>query len=149
MANTRDLLTILEEFEKSPESFGYDLRLDLADLVIRLLRQKGWTQKQLAKAARMKESFITRIIHSASNCTFDVAGRLMFALGVRAKLAEAPVESLPAFTGQAITFSESMEFNVAGTIYAQNEQKTRTAETATRYLGTEAAHSTAPIAVGE
>lgn len=50
------------------------------------------TQKQLAEMADMKESFITRIVHADSNCTFDVAGRILQALGVKAKLVEdAPV----------------------------------------------------------
>jgi hypothetical protein len=88
MTTTKDLLKILEEYEKTPDSRGYDLRLDLADIVLRHLRDKGWTQKALADAAGMKAPFLTRIIHAAQNCTFDVAGRLLFALGVRAKLME-------------------------------------------------------------
>jgi len=46
------------------------------------------TQKQLAEMADLKESFITRIVHADSNCTFDVAGRILQALGVKAKLVE-------------------------------------------------------------
>jgi hypothetical protein len=34
----------------------------------------------------MKASFINRVVHSSSNCTFDVAGRILFALGIRGKL---------------------------------------------------------------
>lgn len=84
MATKRDLLAILDASKRKPQSAGYRLRLQLADLLLRQLRAKGWTQKQLAKAARMKESFITRVIHAESNCTFDVAGRLLFAAGVSA-----------------------------------------------------------------
>jgi len=88
MTKAKDLLHILAEFEESPESVGIDLRLDLADLVIRHLDGQGWTQKQLAQRTGMQESFISRIIHAESNCTFEVAGRIMHALGVRVQLRE-------------------------------------------------------------
>jgi plasmid maintenance system antidote protein VapI len=90
MTAINDLLKDLEAFESTPESRGYDLRLDLAQIVLRHLKEKGWTQKALADAAGMKAPFLTRIIHAAQNCTFDVAGRLLFALGIRAKLLEVP-----------------------------------------------------------
>ncbi len=93
MPNTQDLLKLLDDFQDSPEALGHELRLDLAELILKTLRQKRWTQKQLAQAARMKPSFINRIVHGASNCTFDVAGRLLFALGLKARLAEAPLTS--------------------------------------------------------
>lgn len=88
MATTRELLDNLSHFERQPESAGFDLRWDLAEMILRELARKGWTQKQLADAAGMKESFITRIVHGASNCTFEVAGRILFALQVKAKLIE-------------------------------------------------------------
>jgi len=86
MANPKELLGLLDEFQNSADGAGYQLRLDLADLVIAGLREKGWTQKQLADAAGMKESFITRIVHASSNCTFDVVGRILYALNVKATL---------------------------------------------------------------
>jgi transcriptional regulator with XRE-family HTH domain len=89
MTTVRDLQKLLEDYEKTAESAGYDLRLDLAEIVLKALKRKGWTQKQLAAAAGKRESFITRIIHSANNCTFEVAGQVLFALGIKARLAEA------------------------------------------------------------
>ena len=86
----RDLLSDLAEFESTPESRGYDLRLDLAEIILRHLDGRRWTQGKLARAAGMKSSFLTRITHAAQNCTFEVAGRLLFALGVNAKLVEGP-----------------------------------------------------------
>jgi transcriptional regulator with XRE-family HTH domain len=86
MAKPKELLRLLNEFRNSADGAGHQLRLDLADLVIAKLREKGWTQKQLADATGMKESFVTRIIHSNSNCTFGVAGRILFALDVKATL---------------------------------------------------------------
>ncbi len=103
MATKRDLLAILDASKRKPQSAGYRLRLQLADLLLRQLRAKGWTQKQLAKAARMKESFITRVIHAESNCTFDVAGRLLFAAGVSAALAEAS-DSAPDLAAKTAPF---------------------------------------------
>ncbi len=88
MAKTHDLLVILESYENKAESRGYELRLSLADVMLRGLRARGWSQKQLADAAQMKASFINRIIHGDSNCTFDVAGRLLFALGIHVHFVE-------------------------------------------------------------
>jgi len=53
------------------------------------MAEMGWSQKKLAEAAQMKPSFLSRIIHSDQNCTFDVAGRLLYALSVRARIEEA------------------------------------------------------------
>lgn len=89
MSGIRELLDDLSQFESTPEAVGYELRLDLADIVLRRLRELGWTQAQLADAAHMQSPFVTRIVHSAQNCTFDVAGRLLHALGAKAKLVEA------------------------------------------------------------
>jgi ribosome-binding protein aMBF1 (putative translation factor) len=88
MSTTRDLLNDLDEFDNTPEGRGYDLRLDLSSIIVRQLAAKGWTQKKLADEVGVKESFITRLIHSSANCTFDTAGRVLFALGVRAELKE-------------------------------------------------------------
>src|SRR5215213_8417542 len=111
MATSADLMNALAEFESTPQSRGYDLRLSLSALVLKHLKAKGWTQKQLADAARMKESFVTRVIHADSNCTFDVAGRLLFALGVRAHLEEVP----PAKTFDAVVSADTSS-DVAGRI---------------------------------
>ena len=100
MTSVKDLRKVLADFERTPESRGFDLRLALADLVIRHLRRKGWTQKKLAEEAGMKESFVTRIIHAEQNCTFDVAGRLLFGLDVRANL----IEEHPEATSPSLKF---------------------------------------------
>lgn len=72
-----------ESFNESPQSIGLRFRLDLSRLVCDALDAKSWTQRDLAREAGMKESFVSRIINADSNCTFDVAGRLLFALGIR------------------------------------------------------------------
>ncbi len=86
MASDNTLEQLLSKYNETPDSVGYLLRLNLAEMVMTGLWRKHWTQKQLADAAGMKESFIARIIHADSNCTFDVAGRLLFALNIDAEL---------------------------------------------------------------
>ena len=98
MTTTQSLLKDLEDFDKSPESRGYDLRLDLADIILRHLDHNGWTQKKLAEAAGMKPPLLTRVIHGASNCTLDTAGRILFALGIQGKLIEADAVNSPGTT---------------------------------------------------
>ena len=88
MASVKDLLDILNEFKNTPESRGIDLRLDFADIILKQLDEKGWTQKQLAEKIGKKESFISRIIHAESNCTFETVGCILFALDIKVELQE-------------------------------------------------------------
>jgi|GEM_PF-6780041 len=86
----RELLNDLEKYDNSPEGRGCDLRLGLADIILRHLRKTGWSQNRLAAEAGMKPQQITRLIHAASNFTADTAGRILFALGTTATLVEEP-----------------------------------------------------------
>jgi len=86
--STREVLKNLDEFEKTPESDGYDLRLDLAEIILRNLDRNGCTQSQFAEKAKMKAPQLTRLIHAATNWTADTAGRITHALGIKTKLVE-------------------------------------------------------------
>jgi len=84
----------LEAFHESPESVGFQWRLDLTTLLCELLEEHGWTQRKLADEAGVSEAFVSRIINADSNCEFGTAGRLLFALGIRegeVKLIRLPV----------------------------------------------------------
>ena len=94
MTGFQDFLNDLAELEKQPESVGLDLRLDLAEIILRHLDGKNWTQTRLAAAAGMKSPFLTRITHAAQNCTFESAGRILHALGIKAKLVEVPANEI-------------------------------------------------------
>src|SRR5579862_5872761 len=107
MAKNNDALSVLREFDSEPESVGYDLRLDLSTIVSQHLAEKGWTQTRLAKAAGMKPSFLTRIIHGTNNCTFEVAGRIIFALGIRAKLVETSTTETPTYTTPSVFYFQN------------------------------------------
>jgi len=90
----KSILHTLKKYKETPESRGLELRLNLADIILRHLRLKGWNQRDLAAETRMKEPFVSRVLHSSANCTFETAGRLLFALGVDVRLEEVPgVES--------------------------------------------------------
>ena len=90
----QDILSSIHEFEASPDYVGLGLKVDLSRIVLRRLREKGWTQRRLATACGMKESFVSRVIHSDDNCTLDTVGRLMFALGVDIRLEEVRQSSI-------------------------------------------------------
>jgi transcriptional regulator with XRE-family HTH domain len=76
----------IEKFDKTADSIGVDLRLDFADLIIHGLKQKKWSQKELADRVGLKESYISRLIHSNANCTFETVGRILHAFDMRAEL---------------------------------------------------------------
>lgn len=83
------ILDQLEQFERTEASASLELRISLTRLVLKHLRRKRWTQSQLAEAAGMKEPFVSRVLHSDTNCTLDTIARLLFALGVRGEIREA------------------------------------------------------------
>lgn len=86
MAIIQDLHDELDQFKDSEFGFGYDLRVDLGNLIIEQMQSLNWTQAQVAQAAGVKASFINRIIHAEANCTFAVAGKILHALCVKPKL---------------------------------------------------------------
>lgn len=74
----------LSGFREDPQSVGFHWRLNLSALLCELLEdKKGWTQKRLATEAGMQEPVVSRIMNADTNCQFDTAGRLLFALGIR------------------------------------------------------------------
>ncbi len=87
---SRSILSKLGAFNRTQESVGVELRVSLSELLVRTLRIRGWSQRQLAAAADVKEPFVSRILHGNVNCTLDTIGNLLFALGVRAKFEETP-----------------------------------------------------------
>ena len=88
MSHVPDILKALDEYHQTPESRGIKLRLNLAQIILRHLKENNWTQKELARKTSFKDSFISRLLHSDANCTFETAGRILYALGVEAKLEE-------------------------------------------------------------
>ena len=85
---TEDWLRDFEEFEDTADGWAMDLRLSLADIIVKHLRQLGWSQKALAERVGTTEARISALVHGESNCTFDTAARILHALGVKADLVE-------------------------------------------------------------
>lgn len=88
--SVQDLHDILAQWDANPRSAGVKLRLDLSLLVIQRLNKNGWTHKQLAEKAGVTPWLISRIVLADANCTFETAGRILFALGVKPKLRATP-----------------------------------------------------------
>lgn len=81
-----DLLNLLDEYRKTPDSFAHELRLSLGQIIIGRLRELGWTQKVLAAKIGVTEPLISRFLNGDHNWTSKSAGRLLCALGVRASV---------------------------------------------------------------
>jgi len=138
MSSINRIRQLLDEFEGTPESRGYDLRLSLADLVLERLSELGWTQRRLAEEAGMRESFVSRVIHADSNWTCDVAGRILFALEVRAELKEGVAGEIatgiePSEWQEVATTLSKLHLSIANTtdifseiLYDQEEDNPRT-----------------------
>lgn len=87
MANRdiQDILATLDAYDRDPESCGIDARLVFSRIVLRQLAVRGWSQRELAKRTGLKDAYISRVVHSDQNCTFDSFGRILFAFGIDAK----------------------------------------------------------------
>lgn len=99
MTAVQEFRSLVEAVRNTHQSVAMDLRVQFACLVTQLLRDKGWTQSNLAEAAdKAPESSISEIVHADANCTFETIGKILFALGVRGKL-EVVSPDVPATTG--------------------------------------------------
>lgn len=67
-------------FQDSPQGYAARLRHELARITLEQLRQLSWSQSQLALAAEMSESSISRLIHSKTNWETETAGRVLHAM---------------------------------------------------------------------
>lgn len=119
MTTISDLNRILHDFEDSPEGVGYELRLNLSEIVLRNLRSKGWTQRRLADESKKLESYITRVVHSQQNCGLDTVGKILHALGVRASLVQNPQQMSIAIPPLRITYSSDGTHGEEKTIYEE------------------------------
>ena len=81
-----ELINLLDEYRKTPDSFAHDLRLSLGQIVIGRLRELGWTQKMLADKIGVTGPLISRFLNGDHNWTSNSAGRLLCALDVRASV---------------------------------------------------------------
>ena len=97
--DVEDILRALDEYDSEEASVGLELRLSLAEIVRGQLGRMGWSQRDLAERTGLRESYISRVLHSNANCTLGTAGKFLFALGIRARLQEAAHTSACTFTG--------------------------------------------------
>lgn len=119
MTTISDLNRILRDFEDSPEGVGYELRLNLSEIVLRNLRSKGWTQRRLADESKKLESYITRVVHSQQNCGLDTVGKILHALGVRASLVESSRQMSISTPSLRITYSLDGTHGEEETVYEE------------------------------
>ena len=76
------------EHWRTAEGHALRLRLNLAEIIMRGLRRKGWTQRELGVKFGCKQPFISRILHGDANCTLKTVGKILHALDVKVKLVE-------------------------------------------------------------
>lgn len=81
-----ELLNLVDEYRKTPDSFANELRLSLGQIIIGRLRELGWTQKALADKLGVTEPLVSRFLNGDHNWTSKSAGRWLCALGVRARV---------------------------------------------------------------
>ena len=106
----------LERFEASPAGYGAKLRLDFAEIIWRNLERKPWSQRRLAKKARLADSVISNLIHGNKNCTLDTVGKVIHALGTEVTLQE--TTPVAAAAARFLSY-EGQTFSFKGTISVQ------------------------------
>lgn len=86
--NGDDLLEELAAFENTAAGWAMDLRLSFSDIIIKRLRQLGWSQKRLAAEAEITEPLVSHLVHADANCTLDTVAKVLFALRAKADIVE-------------------------------------------------------------
>lgn len=100
MSTIKEILDQLAQSKETDEGISMSLRLDFAELILRNLALKNdWTQARLAQESGLRESYISRVIHSDANCQISTFGKILRALGVRATLVEKPASSVASKEG--------------------------------------------------
>ena len=100
MSTINEILDRLSQSKETDEGIGISVRLDFAELILRNLDLKeDWTQSRLATESGLKESYISRIIHSDANFQVSTLARIVRALGVRVTLVEVPASSVASKEG--------------------------------------------------
>ncbi len=84
------LRQLREAYRKTPDSYVHELRLSFAEVVVDRLQELGWNQKTLSDKLGVTEPLISRLLSGDHNWTSESAGRLLFALGVRARVRKGP-----------------------------------------------------------
>ena len=77
---------ILPYGDLSARTASSKLRSGLAYAMLVGLKDKGWTHQQLGEAVDLDPTIINLLTHNRVDCSFEMAGRILFALGVSARL---------------------------------------------------------------
>jgi transcriptional regulator with XRE-family HTH domain len=67
------------------------LRLEVARFLRQKISERGCTQTALASAAGISDVWLCNILNGKANASFDLIGRLLWCLDVKAKLVFTPV----------------------------------------------------------
>ncbi len=81
---------VLDEFALTADGYAVVLALDLAEIVIQGMRDRDWSETELAEVADIPVGLVSRIVHSNADVKLSVVGKLLHALGVRPRLEPAP-----------------------------------------------------------
>ena len=80
----------LTKFEQTAVGGTLDLKHSLAAIVLDRLTALRWSADELAERVGTTGKFIVQIALGDRNCDFDIAGKILHALGVRARLVVVP-----------------------------------------------------------
>lgn len=101
--NTIDELhNALKDYEQTPDGQAQDLKNSFSTLFIKLLEDKGLTQKQLSEESGVTQRLISGIVHGDHNSTLETLGQLLWALNTRVK-----IEPISAVINQDFLYSNT------------------------------------------
>ncbi|KKL48063.1 hypothetical protein LCGC14_2329260 [marine sediment metagenome] len=77
------MLKEAEKFRNTPPGVALQLRLGLAQIVSQRMDELRWTPIAVAKMSGLEESYIDEVLHANADFTTEIAGKLLFALGLK------------------------------------------------------------------
>ena len=109
------VLDAVSDLENSTEGFALKLRLDLATLIVKRLKELNWTQTELSNRTGIPAALISRIVHSDQNCRFSTVAKLLHTLSIKpALVAEAGSTPITKFSITRIARIHPMKEAITG-----------------------------------
>ena len=91
--NVKAIRRHLSEYEKTADCIDLEIRLSLAQIVIRHMNERKITVGKLAKLTGYSTLTIEKIMFGDVNWSCKMAGKILHALGTRARLEETDAKS--------------------------------------------------------
>jgi predicted transcriptional regulator len=84
--NHDQLSNLIRDYKSTPDTDKHEWLIDLAGILGEGMDELGWTQEKLSRESGVPEIRIYNLMNGTQDCTFGVATKLLFALGIKTRI---------------------------------------------------------------